>query len=106
MLSELINPTASLLTVLESNARLVFITPNISMAPHVLLTLSVSVASGEQNFLKLKLVKDYLKSATFRKSLLGSALNSIENDIAKKLRFHQLVKALSANTGTTIPNIK
>ncbi|KAG6930640.1 hypothetical protein G0U57_003206 [Chelydra serpentina] len=58
----------------------------------ILLTLPVSVASGERSFSKLKLLKNYLRSTMSQNRLSGLTLISIENTIAKKLYFTDLLK--------------
>ena len=56
--------------------------PNVAVALRVLLTLPVSVASGERSFSKLKLIKTYLRSTTLQERLVGLATISIEHDLA------------------------
>ncbi|KAG6923679.1 hypothetical protein G0U57_019881, partial [Chelydra serpentina] len=60
-LSELISPKTSPLKVLEFIARNDFFTPNTAIALCILLTLPVSVASGERSFSKRKLL-NYFRS--------------------------------------------
>ncbi|CAM4514983.1 unnamed protein product [Caretta caretta] len=43
-------------------SKLVDIYPNVYIATHILLSISVTVASGERSFSKLKLIKNYLHS--------------------------------------------
>ncbi|CAM5171062.1 unnamed protein product [Natator depressus] len=57
--------------------------PNIFIALHILLTLPVSVASGERSFSKLKLIKTYLRSTMVQERLVGLATMSIEHEIAE-----------------------
>ena len=59
--------------------------PNVWVALRILLTLPVSVASGERSFSKLKLIKTYLRSTMEDERLSSLAMISIENDIAQKL---------------------
>uniref|UniRef100_A0A452I851 HAT C-terminal dimerisation domain-containing protein n=1 Tax=Gopherus agassizii TaxID=38772 RepID=A0A452I851_9SAUR len=77
-LSELISPKTSPLKVLEFIARNDFFTPNTAVALRILLTLPVSVASGEGSFSKPKLLKNYLRSTMSQNRLSGLALISIE----------------------------
>ena len=50
--------------------------PNVSVAVRILLTLPVSVASGERSFSKLKLIKTYIRSTMLEKtSWLGNYIN-------------------------------
>ncbi|KAG6923009.1 hypothetical protein G0U57_000227 [Chelydra serpentina] len=91
-LSELIGPKTSPLKVLEFIARNDFFTPNTAIALHILLTLPVSVASGERSFSILKLLKNYLRSTMSQNRLSGLALISIESTIAKNLDFTESFK--------------
>uniref|UniRef100_A0A8C3FTF5 HAT C-terminal dimerisation domain-containing protein n=1 Tax=Chrysemys picta bellii TaxID=8478 RepID=A0A8C3FTF5_CHRPI len=69
--------------------------PNIFIALRILLTLPVSVASGERSFSKLKLIKTYLRSTMVQERLVGLATMSIEHEIAEKLDLKELVTELS-----------
>uniref|UniRef100_A0A8C0J4B3 HAT C-terminal dimerisation domain-containing protein n=1 Tax=Chelonoidis abingdonii TaxID=106734 RepID=A0A8C0J4B3_CHEAB len=91
-LSELISPKTSPLKVLEFIARNDFFTPNTAVALCILLTLPVSVASGERSFSKPKLLKNYLRSTMSQNRLSGLALISVESTIAKNLDFTDLLK--------------
>ncbi|KAF3448961.1 hypothetical protein FNV43_RR09682 [Rhamnella rubrinervis] len=51
----------------------------------ILLTIPVTVASAERSFLKLKLIKSYLRSTMSQKRLNGLAMMSIEKDILKQI---------------------
>ncbi|XP_065654533.1 uncharacterized protein LOC136081164 [Hydra vulgaris] len=93
-LSKLIEPKTSSLKILEFMLRNNNFTPNVSIALRILLTQPVSVASRECSFLKLKLVKDYLRSTTSQSRLTGFFLISIESDMARKLDFTELLKGL------------
>ena len=53
---------------------------------NVLLTTSVTVASGERSFSKLKLIEAYLWSTTSQERLNNSAMLSIEYNITKTLK--------------------
>ncbi|XP_068210308.1 zinc finger MYM-type protein 1-like [Palaemon carinicauda] len=70
---------------------LVHSVPNIFVALRILLTLPVTVASGERSFSKLKLIKTYLRSTVTEERLLGLAMVSIENEIALKVDLKNLV---------------
>ncbi|CAM5097463.1 unnamed protein product [Natator depressus] len=91
-LSEIISPKTSPLKVLEFIAKNDFFTPNTAIAVHILLTLPVSVASGERSFSKLKLLKNYLRPTMSQNRLSGLALISVETTIAKNLDFTELLK--------------
>uniref|UniRef100_A0A452GMJ4 DUF4371 domain-containing protein n=1 Tax=Gopherus agassizii TaxID=38772 RepID=A0A452GMJ4_9SAUR len=101
-LSVLICPKTSPLKVLEFIARNDFFTPNTAIALHILLTLPVSVASGEHSFSKLKLLKNYLRATMFQNHLSGLALISIEGTIAKNLDFTDLLKDYASIKTTKI----
>lgn len=59
--------------------------PNVFIALRILITLPVSVASGERSFSKLKIIKSYLRSATSQERLSGLATLAIENDVLNSL---------------------
>lgn len=73
------------------NNRLNETLPNVSIALQILLTIPVTVASGERSFLKLKLIKTFLRSTMTQERLVGLALISIENDIAVTLDYSDLI---------------
>ena len=52
--------------------------PNLRTASEILLTMSVSVASCERSFSKLKLIKTYLRSSMSQERLTNLAILSIE----------------------------
>ncbi len=54
---------------------------NLSIALRLLLTLSITVASGERSFSALKLIKTYLRSTMKQERLSALALISIERNI-------------------------
>jgi hypothetical protein len=55
------------------------------------LTILVAVASTERSFLKLKLIKSYLRSTMSQERLNGLAILSIENEMLKKLEYKILI---------------
>ncbi|XP_076038009.1 zinc finger MYM-type protein 1-like [Oratosquilla oratoria] len=65
--------------------------PNVVIALRILLTLPVSVASGERSFSKLKLINTYLRSTMLQQRLVGLATISIENEEASNLNLAELV---------------
>ena len=65
--------------------------PNVSVALRILLTLSVSVATGECSFSKLKLRKTYTCSTMLQKRLVDLATISIEYVQASALDLNKLV---------------
>ncbi|XP_049800129.1 uncharacterized protein LOC126235449 [Schistocerca nitens] len=67
--------------------------PNVAL--RILLTLPVTVASGERSFSKLKLIKTYLRSTTSQPRLNDLATISIEHELAEDLNYTDLVKELA-----------
>lgn len=59
--------------------------PNMSIALRLLLTLPVTVASGERSFSKLKLIKTYLRSTMSQETLSALAVLSIEQEVRKSV---------------------
>ena len=59
--------------------------PNILTAYIIFLTLSVTVASTERSFSKLKLIKTYLRSSMSQERLNGLAILSIEKELLAKI---------------------
>uniref|UniRef100_A0A453JFT5 HAT C-terminal dimerisation domain-containing protein n=1 Tax=Aegilops tauschii subsp. strangulata TaxID=200361 RepID=A0A453JFT5_AEGTS len=54
---------------------------NISIPYRILFTMPVTVASAERNFLKFKLLKNYLRSTMTQQRLNGLAMLRIENKL-------------------------
>lgn len=71
--------------------------PNVCIALRILLTLPVTVASGERSFSKLKLIKTYLRSTMVQDRLSGLAMIAIEHELAEQLNDVDVVKDF-ANT--------
>lgn len=65
--------------------------PNIAIALRILLTLPVSVASGERSFSKLKIIKNYLRSTMHQQRLSNLAIVSIEHEILDSLDTKKLI---------------
>ena len=66
--------------------------PNMTVVLRFFLTMSISIASCEHSFSKLKLVKTYLRSNTSDARLSGLAVLSTERELAQKLNFHHVIK--------------
>lgn len=66
--------------------------PNVCIALRILLTLPVTVASGERSFFKLKLIITYLKSTMVQDRLSGFAMTAIEHELAEQLNDVDMVK--------------
>ncbi|XP_068200608.1 zinc finger MYM-type protein 1-like [Palaemon carinicauda] len=69
---------------------------NIVTVLRILLTLPVSVASGERSSSKLKLIKTYLRSTMLQQRLVGLATLSIENEEASNLNLAKLVEKFAS----------
>ncbi|KAG6932927.1 hypothetical protein G0U57_020337, partial [Chelydra serpentina] len=66
--------------------------PNAFVALRILLTLPVTVASGERSFSKLKLIKTHLLSTMTQERLVGLATISTEHKLAQTLDFQEAVQ--------------
>ncbi|VEN56889.1 unnamed protein product, partial [Callosobruchus maculatus] len=64
--------------------------PNISIALRIVLTLLISVASGERSFSKLRLIKIFLRSSMNQERLNNLVLISIESELCQKLNTDQI----------------
>ena len=65
--------------------------PNLTAALKVMLTVPITVASGERSFSKLKLIKTYLRSTMTEERLSNLAIISIENGISSNLNVDELI---------------
>ena len=72
--------------------KLVDMLPNVSVALRILLTIPITVASGERSFSKLKLIKTYLRSTMTQERLNSLALISIEKVTAALLDYSELIQ--------------
>lgn len=70
--------------------------PNVWTALRILLTIPVTVAKGERSFSKLKLIKTYLRSTMCQERLSDLGILSIENAIAQKLNYSELIKKFAS----------
>lgn len=84
-------PPAQVLSFIVQQ-KLVDCLPNIFVALRLLLTLPVSVASGERSFSKLKQIKTYLRSTMSQNRLVDLATISIECDQAWTLDLKELIE--------------
>jgi len=62
-ISELLKPNSTPLEVLQFIVNNKNFVPNVAVALRIILTMPVSVASGERSFSKLKIIKNYLRSS-------------------------------------------
>lgn len=71
--------------------------PNLVIAFRILLTMPVSVATGEASFSKLKLIKNYLRNTMTQTRLSDLAIISIESELANNLDYKDIIE-IFANT--------
>ncbi|CAM4486186.1 unnamed protein product [Caretta caretta] len=83
-------------------SKLVDIYPNVYIATHILLTIPVTVASGEWSFSKLKLIKNYLRSTMSQERLTGLAVLAIEQDITLSLSYDDIITDFAAKKARKI----
>lgn len=82
-------PLNSLKYITEINLENTF--PNLVISLRILLTLPISVASGERSFSKLKIIENYLRSSMSQERLSGLALISIEHQLANQLNYDKVI---------------
>lgn len=82
--------TFDLLTYLSQN-KICELYPNLWVALRIACTLPVTVASAEQSFSKLKLIKNYVRSSIAQERLSGLALISINNKIARQTSYGDII---------------
>ena len=70
--------------------------PTLSLSLRLFLTISVSVASCERSFSKLKQIKNYLRSTMGQSRLSDLALLSIESDMVKDIDFDGVIDRFAA----------
>jgi len=68
---------------------------NTGIALRIFLTLPVSVASGERDFFRLKLIKTYLRSIMTQERLSDLAIISSENDVCNVVDFDKIFEQLA-----------
>ncbi|KAJ0179288.1 hypothetical protein K1T71_005000 [Dendrolimus kikuchii] len=69
--------------------------PTIEIVLRIIATTSVTVASAERSFSRLKIIKTYLRNSMTQDRLSALAILSIENDIAHSLDYCALIKDFS-----------
>uniref|UniRef100_H3BAJ7 HAT C-terminal dimerisation domain-containing protein n=1 Tax=Latimeria chalumnae TaxID=7897 RepID=H3BAJ7_LATCH len=85
------SPKQVLVYICWNNMTSVF--PNTFIALCILLTLSITVATAEHSFSKLKLIKTYLQSSMSQMRLVGLETISVEHDLAEAIRDFAAKKA-------------
>ena len=76
--------------------------PNITIALQIFLTISVSVASAERSFSKLKLIKNYLRNTMKQQRLNNLSIISIEHQRASSISFEEIIKTFAAKKSRKI----
>jgi len=66
--------------------------PNVCISLRIFLTIPATVASAERFFSKIKLVKNYLRSAMSQTRLVDLARLNIESSIARKVDFDSVIR--------------
>ena len=79
-----------ILTILHKN-HLDSLYSNCEIALRIFLTLSVSVASNERAFSKLKIIKNYLRSSMGQDRLTKLAILSIEKEVTESEDFDVII---------------
>ncbi|KAF0769725.1 Uncharacterized protein FWK35_00022169 [Aphis craccivora] len=90
-ISELLKPNSTPLEVLQFIVNNNNFVPNVAVALRIILTMPVSVASGERSFSKLKIIKNYLRSSMNQERLSDLATISIEKEVIENLEFKNLL---------------
>ena len=70
--------------------------PNSWIAYRILLTIPVTVASGERSFSKLKLIKSYLRSTMSQERMNGLAMLSIEKALVDDIDYTSLINTFAS----------
>ncbi|XP_065644636.1 zinc finger MYM-type protein 1-like [Hydra vulgaris] len=70
--------------------------PNLAIVLRIILTSPVSVASAERSFSKLKLIKTFHRSTMVDDRLSSLAMLSIENDVARKLNYEEIINKFAS----------
>ena len=89
--SSVISNSSSALAALKYiiQAKLVECFPNLYVALHTFLTILVAVATAEQSFSKLKLIKTFLRSTMTQSRLSSLAVLSIEREINRTIAYDE-----------------
>ena len=76
--------------------------PNACIAFRILLTIPLTIASAKRSFLKLKLIKLYLRSTISQERLNGLAILSIEKEMLAKLECKNLISNFASQKARKI----
>ena len=75
---------------------------NAYIAYRILLTIPITIASAERSFLKLKLIKSYLRSTMSQERLSGLAILSIEKEMLEELKYKNLISNFASQKARKI----
>ena len=76
--------------------------PNACIAFRILLTIPLTIASAKRSFLKLKLIKSYLRSTMSEEILNGLAILSIEKGMLAELECKNLISNFASQKARKI----
>ena len=76
---------------------------NVTIALRILLTLPVTVASGERSFSKLKIIKNYLRSTMTQDRLVWLSTISIEKEILDNIDITSIIKDFAELKARKVP---
>ena len=83
--------------LIVENASLATTYPDVYTAYRMYMTVSVTVATAERSFSKLKLIKNFLRNFMSQERLKSLALLSIENERAKNLDFRKVIQQFASS---------
>ncbi|GFW20532.1 uncharacterized protein TNCV_3537321 [Trichonephila clavipes] len=90
----LLNKKESPIEILKLRSNLDF-ARNLGIVLRILLTLPISVASGEKSLSKLKLIKKFLRSTTTGDRLNGLTTIAIEHELAEEIDVKEIIKKIT-----------
>ncbi|XP_046998334.1 uncharacterized protein LOC124613662 [Schistocerca americana] len=93
---DLQNSTASSTLSLIYKNKLVKGYPNITVVLRILLTIPVSVSSGERSFSKLKLIKNHLRRVTAQRRLTNLSIISTEYKQTASINYDDIISVFAA----------
>lgn len=76
--------------------------PNLATSLKLLLTIPISVASGERAFSKLKIIKNYLRTSMTEERLSNLSIMAIESEITDYLKIDEAIEEFAAKKSRRI----